>query len=48
MSTVSSNIRDNCKREKAPDITALESEIDRHVSALYHLTPDEIEIVEGR
>ncbi len=26
---------------------ALAPEIDRHVYALYHLTPDEIEIVEG-
>ena len=33
--------------DPAADITALESEIDRHVYAIYHLTPDEIEIVEG-
>ena len=31
--------------DPAADITALESEIDRHVFALYHLTPDEIAIV---
>lgn len=34
--------------DPSADITALESAIDRHVYALYHLTPDEIEIVEGK
>ena len=32
--------------DPSADITALESALDRHVSALYHLTPDEIEIVQ--
>ena len=33
--------------DPSADIAVLESEIDRHVHALYHLAPDEIEIVEG-
>ena len=36
-------------RSAAPsaDVSALESEIDRHVHALYHLAPEEVAIVEG-
>lgn len=33
--------------DPATDVSALESEIDHLVHALYHLTPDEIAIVEG-
>ena len=34
--------------DPAADVSALESEIDHLVHALYHLTPEEIAIVEGR
>lgn len=34
--------------DPAADVSALESEIDHLVHTLYHLTPEEIEIVEGR
>ena len=32
--------------DPSADITSLESEIDRHVNARYHITADEIDIVE--
>ena len=57
MPSISSNIRDNCKRDRsvvflkdhpAADFTPLESGIDHHVSALHYLTAAEIEIVEGQ
>ena len=35
------------KQDPEADTTALEAEIDRHVYALYGLTPEEIKIVEG-
>ena len=34
--------------DPSADISALESEIDRLVHTLYHLTPEEIAIVGGR
>ena len=36
------------QRDPAADTRALETEIDRRVSALYGLTPEEIAIVEGK
>ena len=36
------------QRDPAADTRALDAEIDRRVSALYGLTPEEIAIVEGK
>jgi len=36
------------KRDPTPDTAALEKQIDKMVYELYELTPEEIEIVEGK
>ena len=48
MELVSSHRSPTCHGTPSADIAALESEIDHLVHALYHLTPEEIAIVEGR
>ena len=46
MPLVSSHRTPTCHGTLSADVSALESEIDRLVHTLYHLTPEEVAIVE--